>query len=152
MVSDEQIIERIGELLAKADLTITTTSTIRRQLEQDLHIDLSNRKVFVREQVDLYLQTHPQNQQGDEAAAEEEAAHEGEVGAEEAVGDERKAVKAEEETAQEGDNKDVEEEDEEEEEEEDEEEEEKKPEQDTKRLQAKIDRVKKNRLKHDFAA
>lgn len=136
MVSDQQIVERIGELLANADLTTTTTSAIRRQLEQDLHIDLSDRKAFVRQQVDLYLQSHPQNQQEEENAARDEPAHDD--GAEE-------ALKAEDDAVQEDENEDVEEEDGEEEDE-DEEEEEKKPEQDSKRLQAKIDRAKRDRL------
>lgn len=139
MVSDEKIVERIGELLANADLTTTTTSAIRRQLEQDLHIDLSDRKAFVRQQVDLYLQSHPQNQQEEEDAARDEPAHDD--GAEE-------ALKAEDEAVQEDGNEDVEEEDGEEEDE-DEEEEEKKPEQDSKRLQAKIDRAKRDSLQKE---
>ncbi|KAI5059020.1 hypothetical protein GOP47_0025339 [Adiantum capillus-veneris] len=124
MVSDEQIVKRIAEILESADLTTTTTSAIRRQLEQELDIDLSGRKAFVREQVDIFLQSHPQNQ------PEEEEAQEGEDG----------------EPVQEnnGEVDDGEEEDEEEEEEV-----KQKPEQDTKRLQAKIDRAKRESLQKE---
>eukprot|EP00250_Pteridium_aquilinum_P004680 c14883_g1_i1 orf=519-1583(-) len=139
MVSDEQIVKRIGELLADADLTTTTTSAIRRQLEQDFDIDLSDRKAFVRQQVDLYLESHPQSQQEEEDDA-------GKHG-----GEDSEAVKVEDaEPVQEDENSDVEEEDEEEEDEEEEEEElAKKPEQDSKRLQAKIDRAKKDSLQKE---
>lgn len=140
-MSDEQIIQRIGELLAKADLHTTTTSAIRRQLEQDLQIDLSDRKALVRQQVDLYLQSHPQNEQEEEgeAAGEEYDEGGGGGGEEEAAREDSKALKAEEEDENGG----VDEEDG------DDEEEEKKPEQDSKRLQAKIDRAKRDSLQKE---
>lgn len=83
-------------MLDQADLTTTTTSAIRRQLEQDLGIDLSDKKAFIREQVDLYLQTHStyqeqqQEQVGEEPAQEDEneGEEDGDDGAEEPEEDE----------------------------------------------------------------
>ncbi|KAH7297025.1 hypothetical protein KP509_26G049800 [Ceratopteris richardii] len=63
MVTDEEIMMRIVGILQNADLTTTTTAAIRRQLEEDLGIDLTDKKAFIREQVDLYLHTQQQQQQ-----------------------------------------------------------------------------------------
>lgn len=62
MVSDEEIVIRIMGVLQNADLTTTTTANIRRQLEEDLGTDLTEKKAFIREQVDLYLQAQQQHQ------------------------------------------------------------------------------------------
>jgi upstream activation factor subunit UAF30 len=56
MVSDSELTERLKEFLRNADLDKTTTGTVRRKLEEDFAIDLSDKKVFIREQVDLFLQ------------------------------------------------------------------------------------------------
>ncbi|XP_027912672.1 upstream activation factor subunit UAF30-like isoform X2 [Vigna unguiculata] len=64
MVSESELIGRLREFLRSSDLNTTTTATVRRQLEADFGIDLSHRKAFIREQVDLFLQTeHNQPQQ-----------------------------------------------------------------------------------------
>jgi len=64
MVSESELIGRLREFLRSSDLNTTTTATVRRQLEADFGIDLSDRKAFIREQVDLFLQTeHNQPQQ-----------------------------------------------------------------------------------------
>lgn len=78
MVSDEDIVRRLAEVLDSADLTTTTTSAIRRQLEQDLGIDLSDKKAFIREQVDLYLQSQQPQQEEEGGDEEGEAEEEGE--------------------------------------------------------------------------
>ena len=57
MVSESELIGRLREFLRSSDLNTTTTATVRRQLEADFGIDLSDRKAFIREQVDLFLQT-----------------------------------------------------------------------------------------------
>uniref|UniRef100_A0A7N0UEK0 Uncharacterized protein n=1 Tax=Kalanchoe fedtschenkoi TaxID=63787 RepID=A0A7N0UEK0_KALFE len=57
MATDEQIAARLREFLKTSDLTTTTTAIVRRRLEEDLGIDLSDKKAFVREQVDLFLQS-----------------------------------------------------------------------------------------------
>ncbi|KAK7406587.1 hypothetical protein VNO78_08215 [Psophocarpus tetragonolobus] len=67
MVSESELIGRLREFLRSSDLNTTTTATVRRQLEADFGIDLSDRKAFIREQVDLFLQTeHNQNDQVEE--------------------------------------------------------------------------------------
>eukprot|EP00250_Pteridium_aquilinum_P001840 c12047_g1_i1 orf=606-1667(-) len=62
MVSDDEIVMRIVAVLQNADLTTTTTAAIRRQLEEDLGTDLTDKKAFIREQVDFYLQGQQQQQ------------------------------------------------------------------------------------------
>lgn len=66
MVSESELIGRLREFLRSSDLNTTTTATVRRQLESDFGIDLSDRKAFIREQVDLFLQTEHQPQQPEE--------------------------------------------------------------------------------------
>ncbi|KAL4354459.1 hypothetical protein GQ457_06G040030 [Hibiscus cannabinus] len=61
MVLDSELIARLFEFLDESDLTTTTTAIVRRRLEQDFGIDLTDRKKFIREQVDLYLQNHFEN-------------------------------------------------------------------------------------------
>lgn len=61
MVSDSDLVNRLHEFLKISDLTTTTTATVRKQLEQDFGIDLTEKKKFIREQVDLYLQNQQQN-------------------------------------------------------------------------------------------
>ncbi|KAK8587067.1 hypothetical protein V6N13_086073 [Hibiscus sabdariffa] len=61
MVLDSELIARLFEFLDESDLNTTTTAIVRRRLEQDFGIDLTDRKKFIREQVDLYLQNHFEN-------------------------------------------------------------------------------------------
>ncbi|KAG7035260.1 UAF30 [Cucurbita argyrosperma subsp. argyrosperma] len=60
MVSDSELISRLRELLRNSDLNTTTTAIVRRKLEEDFSIDLSDKKQFIREQVDLFLHTEHQ--------------------------------------------------------------------------------------------
>lgn len=71
MVSDSELIERLREILSTSDLNTTTNSIVRRRLEEDFGIDLSERKVFIREQVDAYMQTQFQNEEEDDEIKEE---------------------------------------------------------------------------------
>ncbi|XP_071703029.1 uncharacterized protein [Rutidosis leptorrhynchoides] len=83
MVSDSDLISRLHEYLDTADLTTTTTATVRRQLEQDFEIDLTDKKAFIREQVDLYLENKQQEEvQKQELEEEIEAELEEEIEAE----------------------------------------------------------------------
>ncbi|TKY70541.1 Upstream activation factor subunit spp27 [Spatholobus suberectus] len=67
MVSESELIGRLREFLRSSDLNTTTNATVRRQLEADFGIDLSDRKAFIREQVDLFLQSeHNQPQEEEE--------------------------------------------------------------------------------------
>ncbi|MED6167405.1 hypothetical protein PIB30_002376 [Stylosanthes scabra] len=80
MVSESELIGRLREFLRSSDLNTTTTATVRRQLEADFGIDLSDRKAFIREQVDLFLQSlHSQPQEQEEPQhADEDDEEEGE--------------------------------------------------------------------------
>jgi upstream activation factor subunit UAF30 len=105
MVSDSELVERLREVLRESDLTTTTTGALRRRLEEDFGVDLSDKKTFVREQVDLLL-----SEFADKAEREDAAAH--------AEGEDPEQVTPE----AEGDGAEGEEEEEEDEEEEEEEE------------------------------
>lgn len=71
MVSDADIVRRLTSVLKTADLATTTTTAIRQHLEHELGVDLSDKKAFIRQQVDLYLQ---QQEQEDKEKEEEEEA------------------------------------------------------------------------------
>lgn len=71
MVSDAEIVRHLTAVLRQADLSATTTTAIRQQLETDLGVDLSEKKLFIRQHVDLYLQKHTQEQQEGEGEGEE---------------------------------------------------------------------------------
>ncbi|XP_019054112.1 PREDICTED: upstream activation factor subunit spp27-like isoform X1 [Nelumbo nucifera] len=76
MVSDTELVERLREFLQTSDLSTTTTAIVRRKLEQDFGIDLSDKKVFIREQVDLFLQSQfdkAEEEGGEDEKEEEEA-------------------------------------------------------------------------------
>lgn len=91
MVSDSQLIERLREFLSTSDLTKTTNAIVRRQLQEDFGIDLSDRKAFIREQVDVYLQSQFENVDNNEGEVNEEGEAEdeaGEAGEEEQDGEE----------------------------------------------------------------
>ncbi|PWA49109.1 DEK, C-terminal [Artemisia annua] len=72
MVSDSDLVNRLHEFLKISDLTTTTTATVRKQLEQDFGIDLSEKKKFIREQVDLYLQNQQQNDDQEQEQEQDE--------------------------------------------------------------------------------
>eukprot|EP00249_Psilotum_nudum_P019779 c27410_g1_i2 orf=164-1117(+) len=74
MVSDEELVERLTQVLDAADLTTTTTSAIRKQLESELGVDLTHKKAFIREQVDLFLQSRQQGGEEEEDVADEQLA------------------------------------------------------------------------------
>lgn len=71
MASDSEIVTRLREFLRTSDLNTTTTATVRRKLEEDFGIDLSDKKAFIREQIDLFLQSQLEKG-GEENDADEE--------------------------------------------------------------------------------
>ena len=83
MVSEQEIAERLKEILQTADLTTTTTSSIRGKLEEELGIDLMSKKAFVRQQVDLYLSQQQQLLENNEVKQEDNEGIENEVKEEE---------------------------------------------------------------------
>lgn len=74
MISDSELIERLHDVLSTSDLTTTTTAILRRRLEEDLGIDLSDRKAFIREQVDVYMQNQFENAAENEEGIDDEGA------------------------------------------------------------------------------
>lgn len=65
MVSDSELVARLQQFLKNSDLNTTTTGIVRRQLEKDFGVDLTDKKIFIREQVDLFLQSQFENDQND---------------------------------------------------------------------------------------
>ncbi|KAK7823389.1 upstream activation factor subunit spp27 [Quercus suber] len=71
MVSDSDLVNRLREILRSSDLDTATAGSIRRQLEKDFGVDLSDRKTFVRDQIDIFLETLPPKQEQEEEEEEE---------------------------------------------------------------------------------
>lgn len=91
MVSDSQLVGRLREILRVSDLETTTAGGLRRRLEEEFSVDLGGRRVFVREQIDLFLQEEAAKKSGAEQeqevdedaqndAVEEEQGERGNVG------------------------------------------------------------------------
>jgi hypothetical protein len=55
MVSNGEIVKCLLSMLKILNFNITTITSIRQQLEHDLCVDLSPKKTFICEQVDLYV-------------------------------------------------------------------------------------------------
>ncbi|KAJ0454606.1 putative transcription regulator SWI/SNF-BAF60b family [Helianthus annuus] len=72
MVPDSELTDRLQQILTTADLTITTTASIRRQLEHEFGIDLTDKKAFIREQIDIYIQNQQPNENEEEEPEEVE--------------------------------------------------------------------------------
>jgi len=72
MVSDSELIARLREFLRGSDLNTTTTGTVRRRLEEDFGVDLTDKKAFIREQVDLFLQSEHEVAEEDGEAEEDD--------------------------------------------------------------------------------
>lgn len=86
MVSDSELVERLREFLRASDLSTTTTAIVRRKLEEDFGVDLSDKKAFIREQVDLFL--HSELNDSREAEKEDgSGGDEGDQDGEEGSGD-----------------------------------------------------------------
>ncbi|XP_057500372.1 upstream activation factor subunit spp27-like isoform X2 [Actinidia eriantha] len=101
MVSDSELVGSLREFLRTSDLNTTTTAIVRRQLEDDFGIDLSDKKAFIRQQVDLYLESQlekaEENDDDDDANDEDDDDDDGCVG----VGEAASKVKSEDEEEEE---------------------------------------------------
>lgn len=85
MVSESDLLTRLREILSTSDLDTATAGSIRRELEKHFGVDLSDRKAFVRDQIDIYLESqvaNPQDEEEGTAAEEEEEVGEGSENAE----------------------------------------------------------------------
>nr|XP_011458331.1 PREDICTED: upstream activation factor subunit spp27 isoform X2 [Fragaria vesca subsp. vesca] len=76
MVSESDLLTRLREILSSSDLDTATAGSVRRELEKHFGADLSDRKAFIRDQIDIYLESQVANHQDEDddegAAAEEE--------------------------------------------------------------------------------
>ncbi|KAK3145976.1 hypothetical protein QOZ80_3BG0259970 [Eleusine coracana subsp. coracana] len=105
MVSDSELVERLREVLRSSDLNTTTTAALRRRLEEDFGTDLSDKKAFIREQVDLFLAEvtakaeleEPKEEETEEVAVTKEEEPEPEEEPEEGEGEEEEGEEEEEE-------------------------------------------------------
>ncbi|VVA98182.1 unnamed protein product [Arabis nemorensis] len=58
MVSDLDLVTRLREILRSSDLDTTTPASVRRQLEEDFGVDLTDKKGFIRDQIDAFLESN----------------------------------------------------------------------------------------------
>ncbi|KAJ7524586.1 hypothetical protein O6H91_17G012800 [Diphasiastrum complanatum] len=70
MAKNKDIVKRLKEILENADLDTTTPKAVRTQLEQQLGEDLSGKKVFIREHIDLFLKQRQQQQEENKVKVE----------------------------------------------------------------------------------
>ncbi|XVF01199.1 hypothetical protein REPUB_Repub04eG0067800 [Reevesia pubescens] len=87
MVSDSDLVVRLREILRDSDLDTATAGSLRRQLEEDFSVDLSDRKSFVRDQIDVFLETLNQEHENEEKAPQSENADDDDEGEEESNGE-----------------------------------------------------------------
>ncbi|KAJ0264439.1 SWIB complex BAF60b domain-containing protein [Hirschfeldia incana] len=87
MVSDSDLVTRLREILSSSDLETTTPATVRRQLEADFGVELTDKKAFIRDQIDAFLESNGgvegEENNPDSPKAEEEDADEEDDGDEE---------------------------------------------------------------------
>ncbi|KAM0012906.1 putative transcription regulator SWI/SNF-BAF60b family [Helianthus debilis subsp. tardiflorus] len=57
MLTDSELLQHLHDVLRTSDLDTATGATVRRRLEDELGVDLSDRKPYIRQQIDLYLQS-----------------------------------------------------------------------------------------------
>ncbi|WOG93121.1 hypothetical protein DCAR_0312402 [Daucus carota subsp. sativus] len=101
MVSNSELVKRLHEILSTSDLNTTTTGIVRRKLEEELGVSLSDKKAFIREQVDLYLQSHFEQQQEEEPNQEQQVEQEQETEEQGEEEEEQEQVEQEEEETEE---------------------------------------------------
>ncbi|VVB13216.1 unnamed protein product [Arabis nemorensis] len=58
MVSDLDLVTRLREILRISDLDTATPASVRRQLEEDFSVDLTDKKGFIRDQIDAILKSN----------------------------------------------------------------------------------------------
>nr|VDC72178.1 unnamed protein product [Brassica rapa] len=78
MVSELDLVTRLREILSSSDLETTTPATVRRQLEADFGVELTEKKAFIRDQIDAFLESNvgveenPVSPEAEEDADEED--------------------------------------------------------------------------------
>ncbi|PWA76674.1 DEK, C-terminal [Artemisia annua] len=114
--ANSELLKHLHNVLKTSDLDTATAATVRRRLEEQLDIDLSDKKTYIRKQIDLYLQSHyndnnpepeKEGEEGEEkdlGNVKEEEESDGSVSAKD---DESEKGESEEESEEESDDEDV---------------------------------------------
>jgi len=61
---DASVIKRLHQILKTADLEKTTVKNIQKQLEGDLGVPMSDRKQFIRDEVEKFLKSNAGKKMG----------------------------------------------------------------------------------------
>ncbi|XP_019096240.1 PREDICTED: upstream activation factor subunit spp27 isoform X1 [Camelina sativa] len=72
MVSDLDLVTRLREILGSSDLEKATPASVRRQLETDFGVDFTDKKAFIRDQIDAFLETNGAVEEEEETPKAEE--------------------------------------------------------------------------------
>ncbi|GAQ79731.1 hypothetical protein KFL_000370050 [Klebsormidium nitens] len=72
MVNDVEIARRVQEKLKTADLQTTTERQLRKQLEEELGVDLTEKKTIIRAEIQKYLDAQQKEEDDDDDDEEEE--------------------------------------------------------------------------------
>lgn len=80
MVSEEELVQRLRDFLRSSDLSTTTAGIVRRKLEEDFGADLTEKKTFIREQIDIFLGELNENEEEDGEVDEAKVVEEEEGG------------------------------------------------------------------------
>ncbi|XP_020705509.1 upstream activation factor subunit spp27 isoform X2 [Dendrobium catenatum] len=65
MASEAELVQRLRDFLRTSDLSTTTAAIVRRKLEEDFRVDLTDKKTFIREQIDIFLGELHENEEED---------------------------------------------------------------------------------------
>ncbi|KAG2482997.1 hypothetical protein HYH03_018122 [Edaphochlamys debaryana] len=71
-VTDQQVITRLRELLGESDLATTTEKMLRKKLEEEFKVDLTEKKPLIRKEVEAYLVEHGGGDEEEEDEEEED--------------------------------------------------------------------------------
>ncbi|KAH9620846.1 hypothetical protein KSS87_011828 [Heliosperma pusillum] len=78
MVEESELVNRLRDILRKSDLNTTSAGAVRRQLESDFGVDLSDRKKFISQLIDDIIQGEQEEVKEEEEEDEGEGEGEGE--------------------------------------------------------------------------
>lgn len=62
--ANADLVNRLQEILRKPEFSTAAAETVRKQLEKDFGVDLSDQKVFLNSQIDIYRQNLRNERQG----------------------------------------------------------------------------------------
>ncbi|KAJ0939362.1 hypothetical protein HanRHA438_Chr02g0060251 [Helianthus annuus] len=70
MLTDSELLQHLHDILRTSNLDTATGATVHRILEDKLGVDLSDKKPYIGQQIDLYLQSRYTNGNTDECGEE----------------------------------------------------------------------------------